>query len=527
MLVQEQLSKEGKKSLSQKIAIFYGSIMGERRQEIIQKLKSGDLKVLLSTSALEAGIDLPELDCCLIRGYPGSLMSFRQRIGRVGRKNPGLIIYLPIAINTLDYYYGKNPEQLLQGDVESAASNPDYPTILAKHLECAAAESGLAVADLTTRFGSRAGTVANILINQQKMALTNRGLIYARGYPHKDVNMRTNQMGTMLITDKETNDTLEEMSQEISYREVYPNAIYATQSGTGEIAYYRSEDLDLELHKATLMRYAEDPGMLTKAIMNTYINVLSTLMDPVSVPTSIAKGALELQMVWGEINSAVNGYGLYAKPNGKICTNSACLGFKKQYKGTSCRYCGQSRSSDEEKLIEKIWFERPYQTIHQAPIVTMTVNEPLAKALEMKALEIKQQLTAQYGENIPQELKGLTQSSAIAIALHSLAHQINAALPLIVLSSSRDINDLCIKQDADSDFVGFFFDTCDGGNGGCEAIFENFISVVQKALSLSQTCDCLWGCPRCLFRSGCPHNNDLLHKQMGLFLIKQIHFGNQ
>ncbi|MEH2038424.1 helicase-related protein [Nostoc sp.] len=123
--------------------LVLSSLTGDRRSEIIQKLQGGQIKVIISTSSLEAGIDLPELDCCLIRGFPGSLMSFWQRVGRAGHKQHGLVIYLPLGQNPIDVYYARHNQKLLSGEVESAAFNPDYPTILGKHLECGCIESSL------------------------------------------------------------------------------------------------------------------------------------------------------------------------------------------------------------------------------------------------------------------------------------------------------------------------------------------------------------------------------------------------
>ncbi|MGB6298391.1 MAG: DEAD/DEAH box helicase, partial [Rivularia sp. (in: cyanobacteria)] len=80
-LIQRETQRQGLSYLASKVAIFYSSLTSDRRREIIQKLQTGKVKVIIATSSLEAGIDLPELDCCLIRGFPGSLMSFWQRVG--------------------------------------------------------------------------------------------------------------------------------------------------------------------------------------------------------------------------------------------------------------------------------------------------------------------------------------------------------------------------------------------------------------------------------------------------------------
>jgi DEAD/DEAH box helicase domain-containing protein len=142
-LIRRETERQRIEYLANQVAVFYGSLKGDRRRAIIRLLQQRKVKIIISTSALEAGIDLPELDCCLVRGFPGSLMSFWQRVGRAGRLSHGLVIFLPIAQDPLDSFYGNNPQQLLSGEIEKAAFNADYATILSKHLECSCVESGL------------------------------------------------------------------------------------------------------------------------------------------------------------------------------------------------------------------------------------------------------------------------------------------------------------------------------------------------------------------------------------------------
>ena len=92
------------------VDLFYGSLRSEQRKERLEKLSRGETKVLITTNCLEAGIDLPELDFVVLRGF-SSLNSFWQRGGRCGRKSPGLIIFIPDVHNHIDYYYATQPER--------------------------------------------------------------------------------------------------------------------------------------------------------------------------------------------------------------------------------------------------------------------------------------------------------------------------------------------------------------------------------------------------------------------------------
>ena len=70
--------------------------------------------------------------------------------------------------------------------------------------------------------------------------------------------------------------------------------------------------------------------------------------------------------------------------------------------------------------------------------------------------------------------------------------------------------------------IGYFFDTCEGGNGAAEAIFSDLTNFATKAYALAAECDCEAGCPRCLYSTGCPQHNEALHKDLGLFLLDAI-----
>ena len=100
-----------------KIRTYYASLPENQKKQILNQLKRNEIKMVITTNALEAGIDIAELDVCLLRGYPGSRMSFWQRIGRVGRAKPGLVVFLPSQRNAMDFYFAENPAALLSSDV--------------------------------------------------------------------------------------------------------------------------------------------------------------------------------------------------------------------------------------------------------------------------------------------------------------------------------------------------------------------------------------------------------------------------
>ncbi len=520
-LIQKESTRQGNSYLARKVTAFYGSLKTDRRRDIISQLQAGKIKVIISTSALEAGLDLPELDCCLVRGYPGSIMSFRQRLGRAGRVNPGLVIFLPVAQNPLDYYYGKYPEQLLSGEVESAAFNPNYPTIVSKHLECCCVESGLPAVEVESRFDAVGGAVAEGLLEQQRLSLSPNGTLRGRGEPHQAVNIRGSAIDAIELIDENTGESFEEMPRDTAYREVFPGAIYMAFDEGNRLVTYRCQSLDIDQNKAILQPFEEDPSLYTEPDLGLQIKLLENLETPRIIPTGLPEGRLRLTLGWGEITWQVTGYKLYKKEYRHTCTNVKCRSHQQLLEGKVCKSCGRTLKSIEiNKLIDAVGFDPPYQIQYQAPVVKVEVNPPLIAAITGEVDRHKASARSQYGNDLPQELKGLFAGNAVTVALHSMAHQIQLAVPLVVLSSTRDVN--CTVERDHSGIIAYFFDTTDGGNGASEEIGKNLPLFAAKAKSLALTCECSDGCPKCLFQIGCPQQNEGLHKKVGLFLLEAI-----
>lgn len=493
-IIKRIADKNGESYLADKVAIFYGSLPFDRRQDIIQKLEVGIVKIILSTSALEAGIDLPGLDCCLVRGYPGSLMSWKQRIGRVGRRNPGLVMFLPVAQNPLDNFYGNKPDLLLNGEVESAAFNPNYPTILGKHLECSCVESGVPLNEITKRFGEVAGVIADSLLKQEKIYINNSNQLWGYGYPHRNVNLRGHAQNDVELININTGENFEKMQMSLAHQEVFPGAIYLAQNYDSELIFYRSEKIDLDRKKAILKPLGKNSNLESKPKNELIIQEIQQLAKPQIIQTNIPHARLRLSLIWGEITFSVTGYELFATK------------FEKGVEIT--------------KVVDEGSFDPPYQTQYQAPVVKVEINDAFSQAIRENITPIKEKIKDTNKGIIPDNFKDLWSCHPDFIALHSMGHQIRAAIPLVVLSSSQDIE--CFVQRQGGETVSYFFDSCDGGNGASEAIFNQLLKFAQKATELAKNCDCEYGCPRCLTHHRCPQQNKGLYKDLGLLILQAI-----
>ncbi len=126
--------------LGSKVSSYRAGYLPEERRGIEQRLADGSLAAVISTSALEMGIDIGGLDLCILVGYPGTVMTTWQRGGRVGRSGRESAIVLIPQPDALDRYIVQHPEQFLKSRYELAVTNPLNPEILRAHLPCAAAE---------------------------------------------------------------------------------------------------------------------------------------------------------------------------------------------------------------------------------------------------------------------------------------------------------------------------------------------------------------------------------------------------
>jgi DEAD/DEAH box helicase domain-containing protein len=124
-------------TFADRISAYRAGLLPQERRDIEARLASGDLLAVITTSALELGIDIGDLDLCLLVGYPGSVISTWQRGGRVGRSGQDSALVLIAGEDALDQYFMRNPQDFINRKPESAVVNPFNKQIMAQHLVCA------------------------------------------------------------------------------------------------------------------------------------------------------------------------------------------------------------------------------------------------------------------------------------------------------------------------------------------------------------------------------------------------------
>ncbi|MBI4806884.1 MAG: DEAD/DEAH box helicase [Desulfovibrio sp.] len=211
--------------MAPRISAYRSGFLPEERRDIEAKMASGELLAVISTSALELGIDIGGLDLCILAGYPGTVMSTWQRGGRVGRSMRESAMILVAGEDALDQYFMRHPEDFFDRPPEDAVVNPNNPAIMARHLECAAAEYALRPGEPYLASEAARCEVEKLLV-VGKLLLDAKGeRIHAgRKSPHRDVDLRGS--GGRYHIEASGGISIGFMDEHRAFRETHPGAIY-------------------------------------------------------------------------------------------------------------------------------------------------------------------------------------------------------------------------------------------------------------------------------------------------------------
>ncbi|MBW1990432.1 MAG: DEAD/DEAH box helicase, partial [Deltaproteobacteria bacterium] len=238
-----------------RISAYRAGYLPEERREIEAKLASGELLAVVSTSALELGIDIGSLNVCLLVGYPGTLTAAWQRGGRVGRGRSSSAVVLIAGEDALDQYFMRHPDQFFSRPMERAVINPENPVVAAKHLVCAAAELPLSTSEPLLE-NPALRRVAERLARRGELLASGDGsrLFSAEKRPHRDVDLRgAGEPFRIALADGEAagGTTLGKTVGRVDgirvFREAHPGAIYLHHGET-----YKVEDLWIEHRTAVV-----------------------------------------------------------------------------------------------------------------------------------------------------------------------------------------------------------------------------------------------------------------------------------
>ncbi|MGO4262963.1 DEAD/DEAH box helicase [Lysobacter sp. TAB13] len=251
-----------------RIRAYRGGYLPSERREAERAMRDGRIDGIVSTSALELGVDIGSLDVVVLNGYPGSVAATWQRFGRAGRRQQPSLGVMVASSQPLDQYVVRHPDFFADASPEHARIAPDQPLILFDHIRCAAFE-------LPFQHGESFGPIDPDVFLQ---ALAETGVVHREGerwewiadsYPANAVSLRSVADGNFVVVDRSggRQSIIAEVDYSAAALTLYEGAIHMIQSVP-----YQVERLDWEGRKAYVTRTHVD--YYTDSIDYTKLKVL-------------------------------------------------------------------------------------------------------------------------------------------------------------------------------------------------------------------------------------------------------------
>ena len=263
--------------MPERIRGYRGGYLPLRRREIEKGLRAGQVRGVISTNALELGIDIGALDVCVMAGYPGTIASTWQRAGRAGRRSGQSAAVMVASSAPIDQFVAKHPSYFFDASPEHALVNPDNLHILVDHVKCAAFEL-----PFTTEESYGQVNVQEVLGILQESGLVHRsGGEDAEGqwhwtsesYPANAVSLRSISSDNFVITDHTGEaKVIGETDFTSALSTLHPKAIYMVE---GKI--FQVEELDFVGRKAHVREV--DCDYYTTAINYTKVTILDRFAE--------------------------------------------------------------------------------------------------------------------------------------------------------------------------------------------------------------------------------------------------------
>ena len=227
-----------------KISPYRAGFLPKERREIERKLFSGELLGVITTSALELGVDIGGLDCCILCGYPGSVSSTWQRAGRVGRQDKESLVVLVAIQDALDKYFMRHTDEFFEKSHEAAVIDPMNKNIIRKHLVCAGAELPIRKDEGIYKI-EELRPVIQELAAEALLTESKKGDVWypKNRRPHRDVGIRA--IGERFMLVNESGRAIGELSGSRIFREAFPGAVYLHRGKQ-----YQITELDIKRKRA-------------------------------------------------------------------------------------------------------------------------------------------------------------------------------------------------------------------------------------------------------------------------------------
>ncbi len=435
---------------------YRGGYLPRVRREIERGLREKEVKAVVSTNALELGIDIGDLEVCVIAGYPGTIASTYQQAGRVGRRSEKSLVILIARPQPLDQFIIENPDYFFQRSPEHGLINPDNLLILLSHIQCAAFELPFTEEESFGREDLR----EMLKYLEEKGTLRHSGQHWywtQEAYPAEKVSLRSASEENFVVIDdtKKKEEVIAEVDFISAHTTLYEGAVYLCESET-----YSVERLDYPNRRAYVKKMHGD--YYTEAIDYTDVSILEGFER-------------------GEGKDI-----LYEHGEVKVATR--VVGYKKiQFYTQENLGYGKIEIPDLHFHTTSYWITFRRRGLERLPYSRQEVIDGilgLSYALHsISALHLMcdpHDLHRCVGDRGAKWFLRLTRDSKGIYSSFSASEEI----PL----EGMDLFEPTL----------FLYDNYPGGIGFSPQLFEDTQVLLEKTMRLISRCECRWGCPSCV-----------------------------
>jgi DEAD/DEAH box helicase domain-containing protein len=467
----ELCSKWAEEELEKNYAGFYdvepynAGHRKDDRREVETDFKNGDIDGVVSTTALELGIDIGEVDATIMNGYPGRKASFWQQAGRSGRGRQDALSILVARHDSIDQFIVENPEFLLEGEVENAVVDLGNRHILEPHICAAANEIPLKFTrDVANYF--RKGPIMEAINN-----LKSKGLIEGDIMDGEDVNYTgpsrpesnidlystSDEQFDVYIDAGEDKYELPSVDASRAYREFHPHAIYMYKGNQYEVTSFDREKMEI------LLEYRE---------VNYYTQ---------------SSRSVEVKNLEEEDEKSINDD----------------IKIKK----------GKATIAESYATYTRVYFDRGDRESN----LPTGLNEPI----ELKTDAIWIEISGEEATNI----ENASSVDGLAGSLHAAEHSLIKMSPTILTADSKNLGGLSTPyNDKTGKSTIFIYDGIEGGVGFSHEIYDQVSKLSKKTKSLVEECECNSdrGCPACTMSPMCGDNNEPMDTDGACYLLEKL-----